>query len=590
MTDGGHVDEAVLAYSNGSGRQRSLVALPRPVRVDDRADPPLGAVRGQGARRLEADGPPVAGRGPRAAERSGGVRRVPRRPDRPRVPPLVPRDLGARPGGLARRLRRPTSSGSSARSATASPASGPGSPARLGGARRAVARRGDARAPARAGPRAAAGGLRRRPDGRGHRRAWRRRTSSTSWSAGSRRSCAAIAEATGVTGDPAAIAAGSGRARSAPSSGWRRRRGTPDGAAAGAAATVTRRGRRGRAADPPPMRRPVDRAGLDRRDRAALLAWLALSQIGELARAPTWPRHEPAWYDELRLPGALVAGLRRRRASTRARRGRSPTASGSCSPCRARRRSAGPSATAPTRRLSTRGWRSRRSGSRSASTRWEGVEYLDRDRFDGLLGWAVRLDAIDVRDARRAAASSAVDGSACPRPPRPPATGSIACGRPRRAPAGRRSAEAKPKPAPKRTSAPRPRVGRLSRSRIRRSSDVGGVPWAMTDSRCGPVDEAGRLAEAADDARLRARPPRRAGRPTRPPPGGAPRARCPTSRASPRSTSTAGSMTAAPGRTWRAPRPAPGSRRRPSARRPRPRSSRRSGCFASMIALVTERR
>ena len=128
-TTGGHVDEAVLAYSNGSGRERSLVALPQPVRVDDRPDPPLVAVRGQVGDRCQAEGPAVAGGGPRAAQRSGGLRRVPGRADGPRVPPVVVASSGSAAWRSRSTPTRPTSSGSSARSSTVSPVSGPGSPA-----------------------------------------------------------------------------------------------------------------------------------------------------------------------------------------------------------------------------------------------------------------------------------------------------------------------------------------------------------------------------------------------------------------------------------------------------------------------------
>jgi hypothetical protein len=36
---------------------------------------------------------------------------------------------------------------------------------------------------------------------------------------------------------------------------------------------------------------------------------------------------------------------------------------------------------------------------------WEGVEYLDGDRFREVLGWAVRLDLLDAPDPAVAAAS-----------------------------------------------------------------------------------------------------------------------------------------------------------------------------------------
>ena len=86
VTDGGGVDEQVLAYSNGRGPTRSLVLYHDRFGIDDRDDPRVGAVRAQepatGRKRLVrrslADGP-------RPAERPGDVRGLPRRADRARV-------------------------------------------------------------------------------------------------------------------------------------------------------------------------------------------------------------------------------------------------------------------------------------------------------------------------------------------------------------------------------------------------------------------------------------------------------------------------------------------------------------------------
>ena len=39
---------------------------------------------------------------------------------------------------------------------------------------------------------------------------------------------------------------------------------------------------------------------------------------------------------------------------------------------------------------------------------WEGVEYIDRDQFEDLLAWAVRLDTIESDAPASAAASSAI--------------------------------------------------------------------------------------------------------------------------------------------------------------------------------------
>src|SRR4029077_2697498 len=54
---------------------------------------------------------------------------------------------------------------------------------------------------------------------------------------------------------------------------------------------------------------PDPKHGLERRDRAILLAWLSLSRTGELARGADVAATSLAWYDELRLPVALVGGL-----------------------------------------------------------------------------------------------------------------------------------------------------------------------------------------------------------------------------------------------------------------------------------------
>src|SRR4029079_2153631 len=67
--------------------------------------------------------------------------------------------------------------------------------------------------------------------------------------------------------------------------------------------------RAARGVDAVATRRPVIEPGLDRRDRATLLAWLTLSRIGALAPGSDESATTIAWYDELRLPAALVAGL-----------------------------------------------------------------------------------------------------------------------------------------------------------------------------------------------------------------------------------------------------------------------------------------
>ena len=143
--------------------------LSHAVRLDQRHDPDVRQVRGQGRRWVQAGGPPLTGAGPRLAERSRRLHGLPRRADRSRIPPLVEGALGARPRGLAGRLRDqrllgvPRHLGRRLRAVGAARR-----PARRRG--RPVTRRCAARAPAGADPRAVPGDLRRRPDGRGPRR------------------------------------------------------------------------------------------------------------------------------------------------------------------------------------------------------------------------------------------------------------------------------------------------------------------------------------------------------------------------------------------------------------------------------------
>ena len=231
---------------------------------------------------------------------------------------------------------------------------------------------------------------------------------------------------------------------------------------------------------PPTLtRKPIEpdaEHGLDRDDRATLLAWLALSEMGALAPGADVAATSLAWYDELRLPGALVAGLHdagfgegdawsvtdRVRVLLALPR---PSTLG------------GPARTADARLLDA--WLARENIRVALGINtWEGVEYLDRDRFEEVVHWAARLDAIDsgAIGQRGRGCRRATSGRACRPPRKPPAIASIGCGRPSTAGATpKRAAQNAGRPVP---AAPYP-------SRIRRRSDVGGVPWARTDSRCG---------------------------------------------------------------------------------------------------------
>jgi hypothetical protein len=196
---------------------------------------------------------------------------------------------------------------------------------------------------------------------------------------------AAIAEATGVTGDPAAIATGT-RART------ERVFAGPD--------------------------RPTDQ-----RDRAALLVWLGLARTGALAAGADVAATSEAWYDELRLPGALATGLHEAgfdeaEAWSVADLVRVLLALPRPSTVR------GPARSRDSRLLE--GWLTRGVVRTAIGLNtWQGLEYVDRDAFVRMLEWAVRLDAVE-------ADAAAVDAAAVP------AAGI------RREPGGRRNAAGRP--------------------------------------------------------------------------------------------------------------------------------------------------
>jgi glycosidase len=132
----------------------------------------------------------------------------------------------------------------------------------------------------------------------------------------------------------------------------------------------------------------------DRNDRAALLAWLALVRIGELAPAADVVATSRAWYDELRLPGVLAAGLREvgldeGEAWAIADLVRVLLALPRPSSVR------GPARSKDGRLLDQ--WLARDIVRTAIGVNaWQGVEYLDRDAFARMLEWAVRLDAIEA--------------------------------------------------------------------------------------------------------------------------------------------------------------------------------------------------
>ena len=131
----------------------------------------------------------------------------------------------------------------------------------------------------------------------------------------------------------------------------------------------------------------------------ALFGWLVLARTGELATAADVGATSRAWHDELRLAGALVNGLRgagldESEAWSAAELARVLLALPRPSTMR------GPTRTADLRLLDQ--WLARDAVRTAIGTNtWEGVEYVDRDGFEAMLRWAERLDEIDSPRADR---------------------------------------------------------------------------------------------------------------------------------------------------------------------------------------------
>ncbi len=157
-----------------------------------------------------------------------------------------------------------------------------------------------------------------------------------------------------------AIAEATGRRR-----GCRRRSRPRSGAVPNGSSSPRRDRRRPSAAAADEDVRPAA-LGLDRTDRAALLGWLGLARIRRARARATWPPRASPGTTTCDSPARWSRGCTRR-ASARARHGPSPTASASCSRCRARPRSAGRPGP-PTHGSSRRGCAASPSGWRSGST------------------------------------------------------------------------------------------------------------------------------------------------------------------------------------------------------------------------------
>jgi glycosidase len=133
---------------------------------------------------------------------------------------------------------------------------------------------------------------------------------------------------------------------------------------------------------------------LTREDRAALLGWLVLSRTGELAAGADIAATSLAWYDELRMAPIIAGGFRSAGLGEAASWGvadlvRVLLALPRPSTIRGRGRSAD-------LRL-VESWLTRDAVRAAIGVNtWEGTEWLERDRFIGLLRWATRLDAIET--------------------------------------------------------------------------------------------------------------------------------------------------------------------------------------------------
>ncbi len=137
-------------------------------------------------------------------------------------------------------------------------------------------------------------------------------------------------------------------------------------------------------------------------ERATALGWLVLSRIGELAPGADVAATSAAWYEELRLGpvvagGLRAAGLEEAEAWTTADRIRVLLALPRPSS------SSGRSVAARDERLLRRWLADDRVRTAIGVNTWEGAEWLDRARFEDTVAWAARLDGIETGTAPDAA-------------------------------------------------------------------------------------------------------------------------------------------------------------------------------------------
>ena len=138
----------------------------------------------------------------------------------------------------------------------------------------------------------------------------------------------------------------------------------------------------------------ADGESLAREDRAAFLLYLVLSRLGALVPGADVAATSLAWYDELRLAPVVAAGLRSAGLDNSA-------ASAVASTVRALLALPRPSGlrgrgSQPELRLLERWLASEPIRDAMGVHTWDGQEWLDGDRFASLLAWAWRLDAIET--------------------------------------------------------------------------------------------------------------------------------------------------------------------------------------------------
>ena len=125
-----------------------------------------------------------------------------------------------------------------------------------------------------------------------------------------------------------------------------------------------------------------------------MLGWIAFGAMGELAPGSDVASTSRAWYDELRLPGAFATGLRESGLDEAEAWSVADLVRVLLSMARPSNLG-GPAATADARLVEA--WLAQPPVRAAIGVNtWQGVDYLDRDRFGDLVRWASRLEAIDA--------------------------------------------------------------------------------------------------------------------------------------------------------------------------------------------------